>query len=104
MPMARPESPALPPSSDFRIRIPGISLGLIEVACVAGCLQQAELEMKTILLPTQNTAEMKSAAETAVLLARRTGAYLQGFPLRVAVPPFVVAELTVGFTVDEFTK
>jgi nucleotide-binding universal stress UspA family protein len=60
--------------------------------------------MKTILLPTQNTTEMKSAAETAVLLARRTGAYLQGFPLRVAVPPFVVAELTVGFTVDEFTK
>ena len=30
--------------------------------------------MKTILVPTQNMASMKSALEVAVLLARRTGA------------------------------
>lgn len=58
--------------------------------------------MKTILVPTQNIAAMKSALETAVLLARRTGAYIEGFPLRVAIPPYVVAELTAGFTLDAY--
>ena len=58
--------------------------------------------MKTILVPTQNMASMKSALEVAVLLARRTGAYIEGFPLRIAIPPYVVAELTAGFTLDAY--
>jgi len=58
--------------------------------------------MKTILVPTQNIAAMKSALEAAVLLARRTGAYIEGFPLRIAIPPYVVAELTAGFTMDTY--
>ncbi|MFO1109772.1 MAG: universal stress protein [Bradyrhizobium sp.] len=58
--------------------------------------------MKTILVPTQLVATMKSALETAVLLARRTGAYIEGFPLRIAIPPYVVAELTAGLTMDAY--
>jgi nucleotide-binding universal stress UspA family protein len=58
--------------------------------------------MKTILVPTQNVASMKSALEVAVLLARRTGAYIEGFALRIAIPPYVVAELTAGFTLDAY--
>jgi len=58
--------------------------------------------MKTILVPTQDIAAMKSALEVAVLLARRTGAYIEGFPLRIAIPPYVVAELTAGFTMDVY--
>jgi nucleotide-binding universal stress UspA family protein len=58
--------------------------------------------MKTILVPTQNIAAMKSALEVAVLLARHTGAYVEGFPLRIAIPPYVVAELTAGFTMDSY--
>ena len=58
--------------------------------------------MKTILVPTQHVATMKSALETAALLARRTGAYIEGFPLRVAIPPYVVAELTAGLTMDAY--
>ena len=54
--------------------------------------------MKTILVPTQNIAMMRSALELAVLLARRTSAYIEGFPLRIAIPPYVVAELTAGLT------
>jgi len=50
--------------------------------------------MKTILVPTQNIAAMPSALELAVLLARRMGAYIEGFPLRVAIPPYIAAELT----------
>ena len=58
--------------------------------------------MKTILVPTENTTETKSALEMAVLLARRCGAYIEGFPLRFALPPYVVAELTVGFTLNDY--
>ena len=58
--------------------------------------------MKTILVPTQNIATMKSALELTALLARRTGAYIGGFPLRVAIPPYVVAELTAGLTMDAY--
>ena len=58
--------------------------------------------MKTILVPTQHIAAMKSALETAVLLARQTGGYIEGFPLRIAIPPYVVAELTAGLTMDAY--
>jgi nucleotide-binding universal stress UspA family protein len=58
--------------------------------------------MKTILVPTQNIAAMNSALEVAVLLARRTGAYIESFPLRVAIPPYVVAELTAGFSMAAY--
>jgi hypothetical protein len=40
--------------------------------------------MKTILVPTQNTPTMQSTLETAVLLAQRTGAYIEGVPRRSA--------------------
>jgi nucleotide-binding universal stress UspA family protein len=60
--------------------------------------------MKTILVPTQNIAAMPSALDLAVLLARRTGAYIEGFPLRVAIPPYIAAELTAGFTMAAYTE
>jgi len=47
-------------------------------------LQRAGLTMKTILVPTQNTPTMQSTLETAVLLAQRTGAYIEGVPRRSA--------------------
>ncbi len=59
--------------------------------------------MKTILVPTQSIAAMTSTLETAVLLARRTGAYVEGCPLRVALPLYVVAELTTGFAMEAYT-
>jgi nucleotide-binding universal stress UspA family protein len=56
--------------------------------------------MKTILVPTQNMPAMPSALETAVLLAERTGAYIEGVPLWFGVPEFVVAELASGFSME----
>jgi hypothetical protein len=45
-------------------------------------LQRAEeLMMKTILVPTINDPAMKSTFETALLLAKRTSAYIEGVPL-----------------------
>ena len=58
--------------------------------------------MKTILVPTQNIAAMQSTLETATLLARCTGAYIEGFPLRFGIPEFVAAELATSFPLDSY--
>ena len=58
------------------------------------------LRMKTILVPIHNIVAMTSALETAVLLAKRTGAYIEGFPLRFSINQFVVSELATGFSFD----
>ena len=58
--------------------------------------------MKTILVPTQNNPTMKSTLETAVLLAQRTGAYVEGVPLWYGVPEFVVAEQASSFSIETY--
>jgi nucleotide-binding universal stress UspA family protein len=58
--------------------------------------------MKTILAPTQNTPAMTSTLETAVLLARRTGAHIEGIPLWFGVPEFVVSELASSFSFETY--
>ena len=58
--------------------------------------------MKTILVPTQNIPAMGSTLETAVLLAQRTGAYIEGIPLWFGAPEFVVAELASGFSMEVY--
>jgi nucleotide-binding universal stress UspA family protein len=63
---------------------------------------RGKLIMKTILVPTQNIAAMQSTLETAVLLARCTGAYIEGFPLRFGIPEFVAAELATSFPLDSY--
>src|SRR6516164_3757586 len=58
--------------------------------------------MQTILVPTQNIAGMTSALETALLLAQRMGAYIEGFGLRFGIPQFVVAELSSGIPMESY--
>ena len=58
--------------------------------------------MKTILVPTQNIPAMASTLATAVLLAQRTGAYIEGIPLWFGAPEFVVAELASGFSMEVY--
>ena len=58
--------------------------------------------MKTIVVPTQNIHAMKSTLETAVLLAQRTGAYVEGVPLWYGVPEFVVTELASAFSIETY--
>ena len=58
--------------------------------------------MKTILVPTQNIPAMKSTLGTAVLLAQRTGAYIEGVPLWYGVPEFVVAEQASSFSIETY--
>ena len=56
--------------------------------------------MKTILVPTQNIPAMTSTLETAVLLAQRTGAYIEGVPLWFGAPEFVAAEFAGTFSIE----
>jgi nucleotide-binding universal stress UspA family protein len=61
-----------------------------------------EASMKTILVPTQNVPTMTSTLETAVLLAQRTGAYIEGVPLWFGVPEFVAAEFASTFSIETY--
>jgi hypothetical protein len=56
--------------------------------------------MKTILVPTINSPVMKSTFETALLLAKRTSAYIEGVPLWFGGPEFVVAEQASSFSME----
>ena len=55
----------------------------------------AHLGMKTILVPTEQTNGMASTLETAVLVARKFGSYVEGFALQSAVTE-LLAEAAVG--------
>lgn len=58
--------------------------------------------MKTILVPIQNVAIMPSVLEAAARVAHRTGAYVEGFPLRFGIPQYAVAELAAGISLDSY--
>jgi hypothetical protein len=60
--------------------------------------------MKTILVPTQNIPTMTSTLETAVLLAQRCGAYIEGVPLWFGVPEFVATEFASTFSIETYRE
>jgi nucleotide-binding universal stress UspA family protein len=49
--------------------------------------------MKSILVPTEITTAMRAALETALLLAKRRDAYIEGFPLRFGISEFITADV-----------
>src|SRR5208282_4054061 len=54
--------------------------------------------MKTILVPTEHNSSMVSALDTALLLARKFGSCIEGFPLRPAVADLVAMDPDSGLT------
>jgi nucleotide-binding universal stress UspA family protein len=54
--------------------------------------------MKTILVPTEHNTSMASALDTALLLAKKFGASIEGFPLRPAVADLVAMDPDSGLT------
>ena len=54
--------------------------------------------MKTILVPTEHNTSMASALDTALLLAQKFGACIEGFPLRPAVADLVAMDPDSGLT------
>jgi hypothetical protein len=55
-----------------------------------------------MLIPTENHEAMRSALETALLLARRCDAYIEGFALRWDVSEFVAADVMGGVLLDTY--
>jgi nucleotide-binding universal stress UspA family protein len=51
------------------------------------------MSMRTILVPTENHETVRAALATAVQLARRFDAYIEGFPLRFDVSEFVAVDV-----------
>lgn len=58
--------------------------------------------MKTLLVPLQNISMMPSTLDVVVGLARRSGAYVEAFPLRFGIPRYLTAELATGIPVEAY--
>jgi nucleotide-binding universal stress UspA family protein len=56
--------------------------------------------MKTILVPTEDNSAMRSALETALLVARRCDSYMEGFALRWSVAEFAAFDPTGGMPLE----
>jgi nucleotide-binding universal stress UspA family protein len=62
------------------------------------------MSMKTILVPTENHDAMRSALETALLLARRHDSYIEGFALRWSINQIVGGDITGSLPYDTFSQ
>jgi len=62
------------------------------------------MSMKTILVPTENRETMRSALETALLLARQHGGYIEGFALRRQISDFAGVDIMGSFPLEDFRR
>ena len=50
------------------------------------------MSMKTILVPMEPHEGMGAVLETALLLGKKRGSYIEGFPLRFGISEFVAVD------------
>jgi len=62
------------------------------------------MSMKMMLVPTENDGAMRSALETALLLARRCDSYMEGFALRGMINELVEGDLAVGISLEMYKQ
>src|SRR5215470_9963979 len=62
------------------------------------------MAMKTILVPTENHAAMRSALETALLLAKRCNSYIEGFALQFGINEFSAIDMGGGLSLETFKQ
>ena len=62
------------------------------------------MAMKTILVPTENHAAMRSALETALLLARQCDSYIEGFALQFGINEFSAIDMGGGLSLETFKQ
>ena len=60
--------------------------------------------MKTILVPMENHNAMRSALETALLLARRCDSYIEGFALRWEISEFAEVDVIHNIPVATYRQ
>src|SRR5260370_34304487 len=62
------------------------------------------MSMKTILVPTENHDAMRSALETALLLARRCDSYVEGFALRWGINQFFAVDVGSAISLEAYRQ
>jgi nucleotide-binding universal stress UspA family protein len=70
---------------------------------LTGC-REATMSMKTILVPMEYHDTMQSALETALLLGRRCGSYIEGFALWWAIDEFFVGDVMGGVVPVQYSE
>src|SRR5262245_37766411 len=62
------------------------------------------MSMKSILVPMEPHEGMTSVLETALLLARKCGAYIEGFPLRFGISEFVAVDPAGSIPLESYRQ
>ena len=62
------------------------------------------MSMKTILVPMEPHEGMSAVLETALLLARKNGAYIEGFPLRFGISEFVAVDPAGSIPLESYRQ
>ncbi len=75
--------------------IAGSQVGILSTGGALG--HGGSPEMKTILVPILSSSATTSALKSAVVLAQRTEAYIEGFAFRFGIPYYAGAELVIPF-------
>jgi nucleotide-binding universal stress UspA family protein len=87
----------------------GVQLsGSIEIRLARATEGEAEWEaimgMKAILVLIEKHDAVQSVLETALLLARRYGSYIEGVPLLWATPDLALGDIVVAFPVEQYER
>jgi hypothetical protein len=62
------------------------------------------MSMKAILVLIEKHDAVQSVLETALLLARRYGSYIEGVPLLWATPDLALGDIVVAFPVEHYGR
>ncbi len=62
------------------------------------------MSMKTILVPMEPHEGMSAVLETALLLAKKRGSYIEGFPLRFGISEFVAVDPAGSIPLESYRQ
>ncbi|MBI3434338.1 MAG: universal stress protein, partial [Proteobacteria bacterium] len=62
------------------------------------------MAMKSILVPTVHHTGARAALATALVLAQRTGGYIEGFALRFSFNEFLAVDMAGGMPLESFKQ
>jgi nucleotide-binding universal stress UspA family protein len=62
------------------------------------------MSMKTILVPMEPHEGMSAVLETALVLARKRGSYIEGFPLRFGISEFVAVDPAGSIPLESYRQ
>jgi nucleotide-binding universal stress UspA family protein len=66
--------------------------------------REQAMTMKSILVPMEPHDGMTSVLETALLLARKCGSYIEGFPLRFGISEFVAVDPAGSIPLESYRQ